>query len=159
MIKQPQILPECFGDTTLVNILIKSTSNHKRSISQVFVALKTDFSKRKCIGIIDDDKAKDKYYEEFVVVKETLTYRHLKHPKKHQEIIVLKKDLEHFLVNCAKSVKVEHELTSSVKVLKSHTKKQSIQANLKFKDLINTLIQKRTAPLIEVQAILMNHVV
>lgn len=159
MIEQPHLLPECFADTLLVNMLIRSTTNHKRSIAQVFVALKTDFKNRKAIGIIDDDKDKDAYYKEFEVKTETDFYRHLVHPNKKHELIVIKKAVEDFLVRCAASVQVEHKLLKDINTLKRITKSQKVSNDPEFKNAINTLIQKKAAPLMQIRAILDKHVV
>jgi hypothetical protein len=72
MIEQPHILPECHADTLLVNMLIKSTVAHQPNINEVFKTLKLfAIKKRKAIGIIDDDKNKDKfeYYREFKLME------------------------------------------------------------------------------------------
>ncbi len=155
MIDQPHLLPECYADTLLVNMLIRAEANHKRSISQVFVALKEDFKNRKAIGVIDDDKAKDDYYKEFNIESESQFFRHLKHPNDKHQLIVLKKDFEWFIMRCAASVAVEHKLLKDIQSLKKVTKAINIGTNSEFKNLLNTLIQKKAAPLMQIQQILL----
>jgi hypothetical protein len=153
---QPHLLPECFGDTFLVNTLANADSNHKRSISQVFVALKNEFSKRKALGIIDDDKRKDAYYEEFKIVEETECYKYLAHPNKLHFLIVIKKDLEDLLIKCGNSTGVKHRLLD-VGPLKKAMKSMNVSKDPEVMDLLNTLIQKKAEPLLQIKSILKKH--
>jgi len=158
MIEHPQLMPECFADTLLVDMLIGSTSSHKRSITQVFAAFKKEFSNRRAVGIIDDDKKKDAYYNEFNITEETDCYRYLAHPNKRHFLIVIKKDLEDLIIKCAKTADIEHKLLGSVQQLKRVTKDMNVSKNTEVKDLINTLIQKKVKPLVEIQKILRSHI-
>ena len=159
MIEQPHILPECFADTLLVNMLIKSTANHKRSITQVFGALKKDFKNRKAIGVIDDDKSKDDYYKEFKIEKDTSNYRYLIHKSKPHYLLVLKKDFERLIFSCAEQTSVKHSYLKDLGTLKRITKSANVHQNNEFKNLLNTLIQKKAPPLLEIQSILLEHLV
>ena len=153
---QPHLLPECFGDTFLVNTLADADSNHKRSITQVFAALKNEFSKRKAVGIIDDDRKKDAYYNEFIVVEETDCFKHMAHPNKLHFLIVIKKDLEDLIIKCGEKTKTKHRLLD-VGPLKRAMKSMNVSKDPEVKDLLNTLLQKKAEPLLRIGKILEGH--
>jgi hypothetical protein len=155
---QPHLLPECFGDTLLVNTLIDADCNHKRSISQVFVTLKSDkFRKKKAVGIIDDDKRKDVYFKEFKIMKDTDCFKYLKHPNNLHFLIVLKKDLEDLLVKCGDSTGATHRLLRDKGLLKKAMKSINVGNDPEVKDLLNTLLQKKAEPLLKIKSILEEH--
>jgi hypothetical protein len=148
------LLPECYGDTLLVEMLVKHEANHQKGISSVLKTMESKFKDRKAIGIIDDDKVKYTYYNEFTIkVSEDEYYRHVSHPNKKHDLIILKKDLEHFLIASAELADVKHKYLASVNILKKHSK--SINPDNDFKNLINTLIQKKAKPLMEIQDIIL----
>jgi hypothetical protein len=156
--RQSHFLPECFADTLLVKMLIKYTPNHQANIAEVFKSLKGPFANKKAIGIIDDDKRKDVYYKKFTIVTETDYYRHLSHPNKKHHLIVLKKACDSFIYNCAQSLDVDHPYLKNFELLKRRAKSVNVDTDNDFKNLINTLIQKKAAPLMEIQAILLEQI-
>jgi len=161
MIEQPHLLPECHADTLLVNMLIKSTAAHQPNINEVFKTLKIFVEKkRKAVGIIDDDKRKDRdpFYKEFKVVVEKINYKHLRHKNGHELIVTSGKGFEKFITLCAKESDVKHKLLNDFERLKQLSKSPAVHSNPDFKDLLNTLIQRQSPTLIEIRDILMRHV-
>jgi hypothetical protein len=162
MIEQPHLLPECHADTLLVNMLIKSTAAHQPSINEVFKTLKIFAAKkRKAVGIIDDDKRKDRdpFYKEFTLINANKeNYKYLSHTNGIHHLIVTKgKGFERFITYCAEEVNVKHKLLNDFERLKYLAKSPNVHSDPDFKDLLNTLIQRKSPTLIEIRDILMTH--
>ena len=157
MKKQLHLLPECYADTLLVNRLIQSLSNHKRGISKVFTALKDTFRDRTAVGIIDDDKKKDKYFDEFKVVRDYEFFRYLSHPNGMHYIIAIRGGgIEKLIIKCAEEIGYTHPLIEDIELLKSKSK--SITEDVELRKIINTLIQQESPTLLEMRRILLEHV-
>lgn len=91
--KHNDIMPECYIDTTLVGSLLNAKVNHKHSCNEVAKEMekgkyKDDFA----VGIIDNDKRKVSYVDEFNEVGKTDNLTFLKHKKKHQYLIKVGKE-------------------------------------------------------------------
>ena len=138
------ILPECYADTLLVEILGFPKANHQFSIGQVFKTMDTKMSKQLAVGVTDKDKKiKSNYYKAFQEDKAENGIRRLKHPdRKHYLIEHI--PLESFLFKTAASVEVNPSNYGfdSIKSLAKLTKKQNIGDNQNFKQFLNTLHQK-----------------
>jgi hypothetical protein len=161
MIDYPQILPECNADTLLVNMLIGATTAHNRGINTVFATLKKfESNNKKAIGVIDDDKRKDKdpYYKKYKLKKEYLCFKHLQHPNGIQELIVTHgKGFEKFIMRVAEEADVQHKLLKDFDRLKILAKSEAAKTDTDLKNLLNTLIQKNPPTLIYIREILMKH--
>ena len=86
--KHNDIMPECFIDTALVESLLYAKVNHKHSCNEVAKEMK--YGKYKdafAIGIIDNDKRKISYIEDFEEIGRTENLTFLKHREKHHYII------------------------------------------------------------------------
>lgn len=156
MTKHLHVLPECYADTLLVNRLIQSTTNHKHSISKVFAALKGTFKNRTAIGIIDDDKRKDNYFNSFISIENNPLFRYMRHPNGKHFIIAIKGGgIEKLIIQCAKEVEYEHPLLADFEKLKAKSK--SINEDPEIREIINRLIQKKSATLMDLKNILLQH--
>jgi hypothetical protein len=155
--KQLHMLPECFADTLLVNRLTHSETNHKHSISKVFTALKDSFKDSLAVGIIDDDKQKDKYFDEFKQIEDELLYRYMAHPNGKHFILAIKGGgIEKLIINCAAEVEYQHDLLNDVDTLKARSK--SIVIDPEVRTIINTLIRLKSPTLVRIREILMQHI-
>ena len=140
------ILPECYADTLLVEVLGFKKANHQFSIGQVFKTMEDKMRKRLAVGVTDrDKKITAKYYSKFQ--EEALKHgvRKLKIPSK-EHYLIEHIPLEKFLFQAAKDVDVDPAKYgfNSVKELAKITKSQNIGKNERFKQFLNTLHQKRT---------------
>lgn len=157
MKKQLHLLPECYADTLLVNRLIQSFSNHKHSISKVFAALKEAFKDKIALGIIDDDKKKDKYFYEFKLLADKTHFRYLAHPNGLHYIIAIKGGgIEKLIISCAEEVSFTHPLLEDIELLKAKSK--SINEDGELRKIINSLIQMQSPTLMEIREILLLHI-
>lgn len=86
--KHNDIMPECYIDSTLVGSFLDAQVNHKHNCNEV--AREMEKGKHKdvfAVGIIDNDKRKISYVEEFDEIGKTDNLVFLKHPNKHHYII------------------------------------------------------------------------
>lgn len=113
------IIPECSIDTTLVESITsdyqsKFYYNHQKGCNTVCKEMRDRFADSFAVGIIDDDKKKDKYIEEFNVVNFNLQIevpiKLLKHNNKNHYIILVQEDAESFILNAFLESGVEPSL-------------------------------------------------
>jgi len=143
----PKILPECYGDTVLVESLGYKRPNHQTSgVGQVIRIMDEKFKNSIAVGVIDKDKKMTaKYYQQFVEIEVENGIAKMKHPdKKH--FFITHAPLELFLINAANDVNIEITKYGfkDVKTLMKITKKINIGQNQQFKNFLNTLNQKNT---------------
>ena len=82
---EKRLIPECFGDTMLIELLGFPKQNHQKGITKVISTLSSKYRDERGIGIIDDDKKKG--LAGFSQTNET------------EELILLKKhDQPHYLI-------------------------------------------------------------
>ena len=86
-------MPECFIDTTLVGSLLDAKVNHKHSCNEVAREMeKGKYKDLFAVGIIDNDKRKISYIENFEEIGRTDNLTFLKHKDKHQYVIKVGKE-------------------------------------------------------------------
>lgn len=93
MKKYNDIMPECFIDTTLVGTLLDANVSHKHSCNEVAREMeKGIFKDAFAVGIIDNDKRKLSYIDNFDKIGQTDNLTFLKHRNKHQYVIKVGKE-------------------------------------------------------------------
>lgn len=91
--KHNYIMPECYIDSTLVGSLLDAQVNHKHCCNDVAKEMKNGkFKDKFAVGIIDNDKRKVSYIEEFNEIGRTDNLVFLKHCDKHHYIIKVGKE-------------------------------------------------------------------
>lgn len=91
--KYNEIMPECFIDTTLVTSLLDAKVSHKHSCNEVAKEMaRGKYKDSFAVGIIDNDKRKISYIEDFEEIGRTENLTFLKHKSKHHYIIKVGKD-------------------------------------------------------------------
>lgn len=86
-------MPECFIDTTLVGSLLDAKVNHKHSCNEVAREMeKGKYKDSFAVGIIDNDKRKISYIENFEEIGRMDNLTFLKHKDKHQYVIKVGKE-------------------------------------------------------------------
>ena len=100
--KHNYIMPECFIDTMLVGSLLDAQVSHKSNCNEVAKEMeKGRYKDAFAVGIIDNDKRKISYIENFEEIGRTENLTFLKHPGKHQYVIKVGKEhkaMETFLI-------------------------------------------------------------
>ena len=95
------VLPECYVDTNMIEYLLDAGVNHQHSCSKVVGQLKTTFSDRFAIGIIDKDKVELGYIPECDVIAHTQHLTFLKHRTRSQFLITIAPAIDGFVLDCA----------------------------------------------------------
>lgn len=123
-------MPECYIDSTLVQILLDAGVNHKHSCAEVSKEMeKGIYSDAFAVGIIDNDKRKLSYIDNcFVKIGQTENLTFLKHRNKYQYIIKVGKEhkaMETFIKANVDAIGMKMEdfgLSSDIKKLITQTK-------------------------------------
>lgn len=142
--KNFNIIPECYADTLLVEMLGFMTPGHKLGIGEVKNTLTVKFKNSPAVGIIDNDKKKPSDFKEFELVEECEgLQRRLKANTKHT-IIVITPAFENWVFQNAEKVEVDPQKYGfkSAKYFRSVCKRQDANQNQSLKQFINTLKQK-----------------
>lgn len=96
-----QIIPECFVDTTLVSALLDGIGvNHQKSCNKVVACMTGKFSDSFTVGIIDNDKRRPGYLDQFNRIAYSKHLQLFKHPQRHHYIIIVSPAVEGFIIDC-----------------------------------------------------------
>ena len=143
------ILPECHVDTNLVETIVpptKSGYSHRNGCDNVVKAmleakgLKDGFA----LGIVDEDKKRLKYSEEFELIADRTYLKLLKHPLKDHYLIYIVPAVEKWIIYNADEVNInlsDFGFPHNFSELTKHTKVQDSSKNPKFKKLFKALIK------------------
>ncbi|HWK07614.1 MAG TPA: hypothetical protein VNS58_28480 [Puia sp.] len=146
MIDYPNLIPECNVDTVFVEMLGYKNPNHAPSISQVSAILEKKKANQKAIGFVDGDKKMPKYFDQFEVLDKINNVRLLKHPNKDQYLVVVQPAMDKFIFSLCNSLGInlaDYHFPRELKAFIGFTKKQSIKNDSNFKNLLNTISQKK----------------
>ena len=128
------IVPECFVDTNLVQILMQIKGvNHQNSCGQVTNVLKNKFKDQFAIGIVDNDNLQSNYSNDCVEIAHSNEITLSKHPDNQHYLIKINHIMERFILNSAKDAGVDlkqYGIPNDLEGLKSITKsKDSLDNN------------------------------
>lgn len=140
------ILPECDGDTALIEVLGYKNPLHQLSISSVLKKLSENPASRIMVGVIDNDKVKPKRYDEYVLTKpEDDHFIVKKHRERNHYLFVIKPALEKFLFKAAEQANVDPAKFgfSDIERLKKICKNRGVRTNNDFKQFVNTIKQRK----------------
>lgn len=154
MIEEPKVLPECEADTTVVDFLLDTKTNHHPSITKVANRFRTANTGELLIGVVDNDKKTPDYFSDFTVHRQEQFLALKQKPGTHQYLISLDPEVEGWLIRCAEQVpylKPKYRKFTDSKNLQRLTKSQAIQNDPEFKNFLNMLRQKQVAPLITLE--------
>jgi hypothetical protein len=138
------ILPECYVDTNLVETITNSVYNHKHGCDNVVKAmletnnLKDGFA----LGIVDEDKKKLKYAEEFEEIVDATQLKLLKHPQKNHYLIYVVPAIEKWIISNADEAKIslsDFDLPHNFSELSKHTKRTTSSKDDRFKRLFKEM--------------------
>jgi hypothetical protein len=146
------IVPECFADTLLIEMLVptKVGYNHKHGCFNVEAEmtlgkLKDSFA----VGIIDNDKVTIKYLKNFEVVdtvdSSLILWRH-RDKLKHHFIIQICPALEKWILDVCEEENIslaDFGLSSEIEKLTEYTKAISSMKDKKLNDLFRIISTKR----------------
>lgn len=136
------IIPECYVDTNLISILLNADVNHQKGCNNVTQVMKKDFAERFAVGIIDKDKKKPGYLDEFVSLSLNNHIELLKHKTRHHYLITIHPAIDQFILDCAKEVGVrmqDYGYPCKLKEFTDCTKKITSNKDEGFKRLFKAL--------------------
>lgn len=137
------IIPECYVDTNLVETLVcPSGCNHQKGCNQVAKVMQEKFANRFAVGIIDADKRRPGYLNEF---REIASSQHLKlfrHPVRPHFIILVHPAIDGFILSCAEVAQVnmtDYELSPVLKEFTAQAKNVMSNKDVRFKRLFKSM--------------------
>lgn len=147
-----QVMPECFADTLLVNMLGFTKANHQLGIGKVIAQFEKQLKNRPAVGIIDNDKVKPKALDSFDLAEEKEGIRRLS--KGRHSILVIHPALEAWVFDNAAAVEVSPARYgfNTRKDLQAACKKQDAARNQQLKNFLNTLMQKNAPGFVQLRA-------
>lgn len=150
--RELNIIPECFADTKVAEIVGRALRkyNHQHGCGNVANLMKTKFKDRVALGIIDEDKDKgpqSKYFLNFEILttKDNLMLK--RHSGRMHYLIVVQPEIEEWLLGNAEVADInpkDYDLPFGLKGLKQITKNQNIDKNNEFYRFIKELIQRNS---------------
>ncbi|MBO9635800.1 MAG: hypothetical protein J7578_22030 [Chitinophagaceae bacterium] len=146
MIRYPYLIPECNVDTAFVEMLGYDSPNHAPNIQQVCIALDNSKANTVCIGFIDDDKKKPAYISNFTLMERSDNFHILKHKTKKQFLVVAIPAMDKVIYRLCQDLNIDpsrYGFPNDFQAFLSKTKKQAIRNDKSFKNLLNTIKQKK----------------
>jgi hypothetical protein len=143
MSRNPRLLPECYGDSVLVELLGFKRPNHQvDGINAVLDELEKYKPKLNAAGVIDFDKnILHPYYKEFETIAIENNLTKMKHKERNHFLILITPALEKFILKAAMEVDVPSPF--SEKRLKQISKTREAENNQQLKQFLNRIIQKK----------------
>lgn len=168
MLQYEQIIPECYVDTNFIGSLLDANVNHRFGCTNVAGLMNGQMRDRFAVGIIDHDKVKLTYLNEFrqlacrTLKKQKATdkdvcihlYRHQSRP---HYLITIEKAIEKFVLRCAalSGVKMEdYKLPSSFEALLEVTKHKGSNKDKNLQRLFRALLDAGNTDLLALQGTL-----
>lgn len=148
------IVPECYVDTKLAEILAESSTkfNHQKGHGNVANKMQFDVKNQFALGIIDEDTIKvrkAKYFSEFKNIKTENSLTLQKHNELNHYLIIINPAIEKWLLENAKiSGVIPDNLGNELEDLKSFTKKKAIYKNQGFYVFVKKLIRNQAPGII-----------
>lgn len=120
------IIPECFVDTNLVSTILGGIGvNHQKGCNNVAARMLDKYKDSFAIGIIDKDKRKPGYLDEFELLGQSAHLSLYKHPTRHHYIVTVSPAAEGFILSAVNDAEISMDnygLPSDLKGLKRITK-------------------------------------
>ncbi len=150
------ILPECFVDTKVAEIISNTSGkyNHQHGCGQIARILKNNLKDSIALGIIDEDKNKGpiaNYFREFAEIRSENGLILKKHTHKKQYLILICPEIEEWLIANANQTRINIEGNKDfvqLKNLKQFTKTQGIDNNIEFYRFIKSLMRAQASGIV-----------
>lgn len=149
----PQILPECYADTLLVEML-GFEPNHKLGIGEVKNALAKIFKNSWAVGIVDNDKKKPTDFVEYNLVAEKDGIKRCEKANSKHTLLVISPAFEDWVFENANAVNVDPKNYGfqSRKHFRDNCKKVNANENRQLKQFLNTLKQKKAPGFLQLKS-------
>jgi hypothetical protein len=138
------VISECFVDTCLIETITNASShfNHQKGCNTVSKLMQEKMGTRFALGIIDKDKKRLPYLNEFdlLACKESISL--YKHPQKAHYIIQISPAIEKFILKAAEEKNInlsDFNLPDTLKELTKITKNEASKKSPTFQQLFQVL--------------------
>lgn len=146
-----RLIPECYGDTALVNVLIggRKSVDHVFGIPNVAKEMKAGLLNQPdvvLIGFVDNDKRTPPYFDDFEIVAAENKVLFKKKPYTEHYLLVIDKAIETFLIWNAQQVNIdlaEYGLTPELKRLCQLMKRTTIGSDSNYLQLLTDLYARQ----------------
>lgn len=137
------IIPECYIDTNLVETLVCTGGcNHQKGCNQVAKIMQEKFTDRFAVGIIDADKRRPGYLQEFNKIASSEHIELLHHRARPHFIILVHPAADGFILACAEAAQInvaDFELSPILKEFTTQTKNIMSNKDQRFKLLFKSM--------------------
>lgn len=136
------VVPECYVDTNLMNVLLNKSCNHQKGCATVCKTLDVRLSDQFAIAVIDKDKKEPKALEQFAQIAETEHIIVCKHKDRSHYLIQIKPAIEVFILDAAAELNVnlaDYGLPTELNELRKITKTTTAKEDMKFARLFHAL--------------------
>lgn len=137
------VIPECYVDTNLVETLVcHAGCNHQKGCNQVAKVMQEKFADRFAVGIIDADKRRPGYLDEFdkiVTGEHLVVYRHRSRP---HFIVLVYPAIDGFILSSVADAEIDlttFGLPNTLSEFTKHTKNVMSNKDARFKSLFATI--------------------
>lgn len=143
------IIPECYIDSCLIEVLLfaeKNHVNHQKGNGTVAKCMKEDFADGFCIGVIDEDRHVLDYLQEFEVKIESVGLKLWQHKLKPHYIIQIRPVIEQWIINVCETSQIsliQFSLPNEIKSLKKESKSRESKKDIRFINLFRELLNKQ----------------
>lgn len=137
------IIPECYIDTNLVETLVCTGGcNHQKGCNQVAKVMQERFADRFAVGIIDADKRRPGYLNEFCEIASSEHIKLFRHQVRSHFIILVHPAADGFILSCAEVANVnmaDYGLSSKLKEFTAQTRNVMSNKDLRFNRLFKSM--------------------
>lgn len=137
------IIPECYIDTNLVETLVCTGGcNHQKGCNQVAKVMQEKFADRFAVGIMDADKRRPGYLNEFNEIASSEHIKLFRHPARSHFIILVHPAADGFILSCAEIANVnvaDYGLSPKLKEFTAQTKNVMSNKDPRFKRLFKSI--------------------
>jgi hypothetical protein len=151
------IIPECYIDSCLVEVLLfadKDHVNHQKGNGTVAREMKSKFDDTFCIGIIDEDRKALDYLLEFQLLTETNHLKLWKHEEKAHYIIQLRPVIEKWILNICENEGIllkDFDLPAVLNQLQKVSKSVTSKNDIRFIRLFKHILRSKSEPVLQLK--------
>lgn len=142
MKRENVVVPECYVDTNLMNVLLGKACNHQKGCATVCKIMDETLFNQFAIAVIDQDKRQPKATKQYVEIGESADLIVSKHKDRPHYLILINPAVESFILSAAKELNVDladYQLSKDMEELKKQTKTITAKDDKRFKLLFKKL--------------------
>lgn len=147
------IIPECFVDTNLVQILMEiKGANHQHSCGQVTNTMQKTFGDSFSVGIVDNDKRQSKYSQNCNEIARSNEIILCKHPNSHHYLVKIVNLMETFIMHCIDELGLSLEelgIPNGIEDLKQYTKDKDSLNNPQLRRILKAVAPAKEMALLK----------